>query len=206
VTWGGINSGVALHEAATLLKRSGRTIVSGMKINSFHCLSKLKQIATKVNEGMPGDEALPIVEELAQRIIKLENVRSEDCVDVAQKLDYQNRKVKIKAHIIREKFWQRHMYPKLIFDKEKCTGCGMCAKVCSVQRIELNGNGPIIPKGKPECIHCARCMDSCPTEAINFDADWEKWNKLLTKAAAGLGPLPSNEVPQSAVYPIMETV
>jgi len=203
VTWGGINSGVALKEATRLLKRSGRTVVSGMKINSFHCLSKLKQITRKVNEGMPGDEALPIIEDLAQRIIKLENVRSEDCVDVSRDLDYQRRKVKIKAHIIfREKFWQRHMYPRLIFDKEKCTECGMCAKVCSVQRIELNGDGPIIPKGSPECIHCARCMASCPAEAINIDADWEKWDRLLNKAAAGRGPLPSNEVPKSAVYPI----
>jgi len=205
VTWGGINSGVALQEAARLLKGSGRIVVSGMKINSFHCLSKLKQITRKVNEGMPGDEALPIIEDLAQRIIKSENVKPEDCVDVSGDLRYQSRKVRIKARMIfREKFWQRHMYPRLIFDKAKCTGCGTCAKVCSVQRIEVNGKGPIIPDGGPECIHCARCVASCPAQAIDLDANWEKWDRLLSKAAAGLGPLPSNEEPKSAVYPIRQ--
>ena len=204
VTWGGINSGVALEEAARLLKASGRTVVSGMKINSFHCLSKLKQIKTKVNQGLPGDEAWPIIEDLARRIIRLDKVRPEDCLDVSRALSYQSRKVKIKARVIfREKFWQRHMYPRLIFDREKCNGCGACARVCSVQRIEVNGQGPSIPKGKPECIHCARCMAVCPAGAIDFDADWERWDRLLKKAAAGLGLLPSNEAPKSAVYPIL---
>ena len=203
ITWGGINSGVSLQEAANLLKKTGRIVVSGMKINSSHCLSKLRQISKKVNEGMPGDEALPLIEDLATRIIKLGDGKALEYPDASQELDYQNRKVKIKSKLIfRERFWQRHLYPKLIFHHEKCTGCGLCAKICSVQRIEMNGEGPTIPKGNPECIHCARCVSCCPVGAIDFDADWTKWNRLLSKAAAGHGPLPSNEFPKSAVYPI----
>ena len=123
--------------------------------------------------------------------------------DASQELDYQSRKVKIKSKLIfRERFWQRHLYPKLIFHRDRCTGCGLCAKICSVQRIEMNANGPTIPEGNPACIHCARCVSSCPVDAIDFDADWAKWNRLLSKAAAGRGPLASNEFPKSAVYPI----
>jgi ferredoxin/flavodoxin len=203
ITWGGINSGVALQEAGNLLRKSGRTVVSGMKVNSFHCFSSLKKISEKVNEGMPGDEALPLIEDLATRIIKLADVESQECPDASRELDYQSRKVKIKAKLIfREKFWQRHIYPKLVFHHDKCTKCGLCAKVCSVQRIEMNGDGPIIAKENPECIHCVRCISNCPVDAIDFDADWTKWNRVLAKAAAGLGPLPSNEFPKSAVYPI----
>jgi ferredoxin len=174
-----------------------------MKINSFHCFSELKQISTEINKGMPGNEALPVIEDLTQRLIKLGSVRSEDCADVSGELVYQSRKVRIKAHIIfREKFWQRHIYPGLIFDKDKCIGCGTCAEVCPVQRIEISGNRRTIPRGNPECIHCAQCIVSCPAEAIDLDVDWEKWDKLFSKAAAGRGILPSNEVPKSAVYPI----
>ncbi|MCK5146196.1 NAD(P)H-dependent oxidoreductase, partial [bacterium] len=121
VTYGGINSGIALQEGAKLLKKSGRTIVAGMKVNSSHCLSKLKQIKRKVNEGMPGDEALTLIEDLACRIKELEGVNLEDCVDITHELGYQSRDVKIKAHIIiREKLWHRHMYPKPIIDSDKC--------------------------------------------------------------------------------------
>jgi ferredoxin/flavodoxin len=204
ITWGGINSGIALQEAANLLRKSGRIVVSGMKINSFHCFSELKQISTEVNKGMPGDEALPIIEDLTQRIIKLESVRPEDCADVSGELVYQSRKARIKAHIIfREKFWQHHIYPRLIFDRDKCIGCGTCAKVCPVQRIEASENLWTIPKGSSECIHCAQCIVSCPAEAIDFEVHWKKWDRLFGKAAAGHGILPSNEVPKSAVYPIL---
>ena len=106
VTYGGINSGIALQEGAKLLKKSGRIIVAGMKVNSSHCLSKLKQIKRTVNEGMPGDEALPLIEDLACRIKEFENKKPEDCADITHKLAYQSPKVKIKAHIIfREKVW-----------------------------------------------------------------------------------------------------
>ena len=206
VTYGGINSGIALQEGAKLLKKSGRTIVAGMKVNSSHCLSKLKQIKRKVNEGMPGDEALTLIEDLACRIKELEGVNLEDCVDITHELGYQSRDVKIKAHIIfREKLWHRHMYPKPIIDSDKCERCGKCVKLCPVQRIELNGKEPFIPKGKPECIHCASCVRYCPTGAMYFDADWAKWNKLLSKAADGFGPMVSNEKPKSAVYPLTES-
>jgi ferredoxin/flavodoxin len=201
VTYGGINSGIALQEAAQLLKRSGRIVVSGMKINSFHCMTKLKKISMKINEGMPGDEALPFIEDLAERLTRLEEAPASNDKDISLKLRYQRWQVKAKAHLIfREKFWQRHLYPRLLFDYSRCTRCGKCATVCPVQRIAINEHGPEIPEGNPDCIHCTSCIASCPADAIDFDADWEKWEALLSKAAAGHGPIPSNESPKSAVY------
>lgn len=155
---------------------------------------------------MPGDEALATIEDLTQRIIELENVRPEECADVSGDLGYQSPKVKIKAHtIFRENIWQRHLYPRLLrllFNNDKCTACGTCAKVCPIQRIEMNGNGPTISKGTSECIHCIQCTVNCPTGAIELEADFEKLNKLLREAVAGRSSLSSNEVPKSAVYPI----
>jgi len=201
ITFGGINSGVALKEAADLLKKSGRTVVSAMKLNSEHCLTKLKQITTKINEGMPGVEAVPVIEELVGKIAGFENINENDYVDISNKLDYQDRKVRIKACLVfREKFWQRYIYPKLVFDYDKCTNCGKCSRICPVQRIKINGKGPEIPKGSPECIHCGSCVTACPFSAIDFNVDWVKWEKLLSKAARGEGPIASNESPKSEVY------
>jgi len=203
VTYGGINSGIALHEAAKLLKSSGRITIAGMKINSCHWFTKMKQVKIKINEGLPGDEALPLVEDLANRIKNLENAKLKNPKDISRELIYQNRKNRIKANLIfREKFWQYHIYPKVIFDYNKCQKCGKCVKVCPVQCIKMTENGPVIRKEQSSCIHCISCILNCKFDAIYLNVDWTKWNKIITKASQGLGPLPSNETPKSAVFPI----
>ena len=45
-------------------------------------------------------------------------------------------------------------------DKEKCTDCGACAKVCKMQ---VN---PAQNPNHPECIRCGACKKSCPAGAI----------------------------------------
>lgn len=201
ITYGGINSGVALQEAAKLLKKSGRIVVAGLKINAMHCLTRLKQITTKINEGMPGEEITPLIEELISQIITFESKSIEEGEDIAKKLKYQKFKDRMKAKFIfREKLWQNHLYPKLTFDHDKCKRCGKCSKVCPVQRIEITEKGPIVPKGSPNCIHCVSCIVACPNEAIRINTNWEKWNKLLKKAADGRSPLSSNEYPKSGVF------
>ncbi len=201
VTYGGINSGVALQEAGNLLKKTGRIPIAGMKINSQHSLTKIPQITVKVNEGMPGNEIGYLVEELSNKILN-----GEEYVDASKEFRYQNFKVRFKAKILfREKFWQKHLYPKQIIDCEKCIHCGKCVANCPVQRIEMIDKKPSISHGSPDCIHCGSCVALCPTNAITFDMNWNRWNQLLSKAAAGHGPLPSNEEPKSAVYGTINT-
>ena len=49
---------------------------------------------------------------------------------------------------------------------EVCTKCGLCAKVCPVENIEL-------VEGKPKwlnhCQHCMACLQWCPVEAIQYN-------------------------------------
>lgn len=196
ITYGGINSGVALQEAGNLLTKTGRIPIAGMKINSQHSLTKLPKITVKVNEGMPGDEISSLIEKLSNAILN-----GEDYEDVSKKFCYQKFKVRIKAKFLfREKLWQNHFYPKQVIDHDKCISCGKCSISCPVQRIEMVDKKPTISKGSPSCIHCGSCVSVCPSNAITFDMNWNRWNQLLSKAAAGHGPLPSNEEPKSAVY------
>lgn len=45
-------------------------------------------------------------------------------------------------------------------DQEKCTGCGVCAKVCKMQVK------PVKNANSLECIRCGLCKKSCPVHAI----------------------------------------
>lgn len=46
-------------------------------------------------------------------------------------------------------------------DKEKCTECGACSKVCEMC-ID-----PVQETNHPECIHCGQCKKICPQHAID---------------------------------------
>jgi len=200
VTYGAINSGVALHEAARLLKDSGRITVLGMKINAFHCMTALPQVNIKINEGMPGVEALPLIKKLAYKIVSFNDGFIEESKDITKKLNYQKLKNRIKAKIIfREKFCHNHLYPKLIFNHEACQRCGQCIDICPVNCIEMTDNGPELSK-RSLGIHCAACILKCQFDAIDIKTNWDRMNNLLEDAIKGQGLLVSNENPNSQVY------
>ena len=46
-------------------------------------------------------------------------------------------------------------------DEKKCTGCGICAKVCGMQV------DPAENANHPECIRCGACKKSCPVKGIH---------------------------------------
>jgi NADH-quinone oxidoreductase subunit I len=66
---------------------------------------------------------------------------------------------------------------------ERCTACGICAKVCPPQCIWIVRGST--PEGKPKpqaaefyididiCMNCGYCAEYCPFDAIKMDHDYE---------------------------------
>lgn len=50
-------------------------------------------------------------------------------------------------------------------DKEKCTQCGACIKICPLEAAEGRINGKKMPA---DCFSCARCLNVCPVDAIQY--------------------------------------
>ena len=81
--------------------------------------------------------------------------------------------------------------PFLVYDinengekKDRCTSCGICAKVCPPQCIWIvRTNDPETGRPVPEplefyidldiCMNCGLCAEYCPFDAIKMDHDYE---------------------------------
>ena len=55
----------------------------------------------------------------------------------------------------------------ITFEKGKCSGCDLCARICHESCIQINDTGPIIA---PEfCSTCTQCIAVCPTRALSWN-------------------------------------
>ena len=72
---------------------------------------------------------------------------------------------------------------ELIWDKDKCTGCGTCAKACHIGAIVINTSTNLV-NNKYEvqkyqvdtgyCIFCGLCVEACPYEALFLSYEYER--------------------------------
>lgn len=71
---------------------------------------------------------------------------------------------------------------KFEINKDRCTKCGLCVRLCPVKNIELYD----YPKYLDKCQQCLRCVMFCPTEAINMPV-WRYKRYNAVKATDLLG-------------------
>ncbi len=70
----------------------------------------------------------------------------------------------------------------LVWDKERCTGCGTCAKSCLQGNIEIvtskgTENNYVVEKFELDsgrCIFCGLCVESCPYDALFLGMEYER--------------------------------
>jgi ferredoxin/NAD(P)H-dependent FMN reductase len=200
VTYGGVTSGIALEEAGKLLRKSGRTVPAGMKVAGSHCMSD-PILGYEFNKGCPNSASLPLVEQLAERIMHFSN--GTPCADASSTLAYQSRLFSLKTKIIfQEKVWHKKRYPSIAIDSKICINCGKCAKRCPVRHLTKTPEGIRINE-KSDCIHCLNCMKGCPKQSISLVGDLERGRAFFTRLIEKHG---NEESPESAIFPLKTCV
>ena len=58
---------------------------------------------------------------------------------------------------------------QLKYDKQKCTGCGMCIEVCPHGVFKMV-NKKVEITDKDLCMECGACQKNCPFDAIDVRA------------------------------------
>ena len=203
VTFGGISSGIALQQSVSVFKKSGRTTIACMKLEASHIVTK--KLKTRVNENMPGDEALPYIQDLAEKIDSLKNADGKAAAVQKSELKSHGLREKILCTIMDERKLHRHTYPQFKIVEDKCSKCLACVNACSIQRIENRNGAPFMNGTQPECIHCFSCVNACPRDAVTFvgdEAGWNKIERIFSKVAKEGSFFRSTESPKSQVYPL----
>ena len=57
---------------------------------------------------------------------------------------------------------------KISLNREKCTGCQLCIKVCPTQAIEFIPEEKKVKIFVTRCCFCAQCSDICPTGVLSM--------------------------------------
>ena len=59
----------------------------------------------------------------------------------------------------------------IVFNREKCTGCGDCTEVCPQNCFTLDGDGKSMHAFPERCMECGACALNCRGEAISVEAN-----------------------------------
>jgi len=72
--------------------------------------------------------------------------------------------------------------PELLFDKQKCLGCGACLTACPQGVIVVDGAlGAGGTVNRAACLYCGQCQDACPSGARQVLGRYKAAEEVLTE-------------------------
>ncbi len=61
---------------------------------------------------------------------------------------------------------------RISYDKEKCTGCQLCTRVCPSKAVVYHKEENKISYHLLRCTFCGECVEVCPVQALTFTQEF----------------------------------
>ncbi|MCU0587459.1 MAG: EFR1 family ferrodoxin [Syntrophobacteraceae bacterium] len=161
VTWGGVNSGVALHEMGRALTARGYALLGAAKVLAVH--SSMWRAGEALGAGHPDALDDSAVRSLVDVVMARIAAGGVELLPLSA-LNYQPEAIREQASR-KSIAMAKAFYPALSVMEDRCTQCGECADKCPAGAITLNPH----PAFGESCFLCFRCVRECPEEAIPMD-------------------------------------
>ena len=161
VTWGAVSSGLALSEMGQQLEDKGYQLAGAAKIAALH--SMMWQIENPLGKDRPDRKDDVLIGDLVKKVYA--KINSNEFVPYpVENLNYQPEPVrKAMQEMNLEK--DRAMFPEIEVEKDLCSQCEACEKVCPVQVIRYSP----YPQIGDKCIFCFNCVRFCEEDAFKID-------------------------------------
>ena len=153
-TCGGM-PGLALKQAAAILKSQGTALSAGFAVN-------MPGNYTRLYGAMPARKQREFFAEEKPRVTQIAQVVQAGATHKIEKGSFLLNW--LFALLYRYHFVPRaHAKDRLFWVDERCDSCEVCAQVCPVNNIEMREGRPV---WQHRCEQCYACLQWCPQEAI----------------------------------------
>jgi ferredoxin len=122
--------------------------------------------------GMPGNYIIKygaFAPDVIQRLIRNAMDKAEEAAEsIAEgKLQPVKRNARLISKIANRSYLYKGIaeWDEKFSSNSKCTGCGLCARVCPVSNIRIEDRRPL---WQHHCERCLACIQWCPQEAIEY--------------------------------------
>ncbi|MBC2713653.1 MAG: 4Fe-4S binding protein [Desulfosarcina sp.] len=184
ITWGGVNSGIALWQMGQVLQNKGYALAGAAKVLGVHSL--MWQSDRPVGQGHPDTADDRQVRMLVDKVVERTKNMKPDTLPLTV-LDYQLEEISTDIKNKLDQPWT--IIPKTV-DEEKCTKCGTCAEVCPVEAVSLDP----VPVFDENCFDCFNCIRECPEEAIAPTLTLDKIEAMIRKRVETFNERPPTQI------------
>lgn len=161
----GTTTGQAGHMVNKLLKRRGLSLDGRFSVQMPDTWTPVFDLTDK------------------EKIKKINHNAEKQIAEVVEKIkqeltgDFSRRKVPMAAVKLYYPLYEKQRETKYFTVEDSCIGCGLCAKKCPVEAIEIQEGEPVWAKEK--CTLCLGCLHHCPKFAIQYGKKTKKHGQYV---------------------------
>lgn len=150
----GTTPGCCGEDARRILKKRGINLSASFSVKMPDTWTPIFDLSDPERVAKQNDDAETYIDNVIRRIKARETG------------NHTEHRVPYAARLFTDPLLNAERKTKNLHVEDSCIGCGLCAKKCPVQAIEIQNKKPVWVKN--QCTLCLRCLHHCPKFAIQY--------------------------------------